>query len=622
MSRESKEVKPQETSRGPRGPGGNIPKGPVDKPKDFKGTGLRLIGYIAQRKTQLIAVFFVSILSTVFMIFSPKILGLAITQLFNDMVEKMQGVPGAAINFIYIRNVLLVLTGLHVLSSLFRYLQQYIMAGVAQNTSRDIRKEIDDKLTKLPLSYYDSNTHGEILSRVTNDMDNISNTLQQSIAQLITSVVTMIGVVIMMLTISPMMTLITLVTLPIMLLVTRPIIKRSQIFFKDQQDYLGEINGHVEEMYAGHVVVKAFGQEEASIKEFEKINEELYGASWRALFVSGIMMPLMTFINNIGYVFICVVGGVFATRGVINIGDIQAFLQYSRQFTQPINQLANIANVFQSTIASAERVFEILDEKEELEELDGEMVIEDIKGSVEFVDVNFGYTKDQTLINDMNIKVEPGQMVAIVGPTGAGKTTLINLLMRFYDVDSGKILVDGIDINDLKRENLRDLFGMVLQDTWLFNGTIRDNIAYGKEDASEEDIINAAKSAYADHFIRTLPEGYDTVLNQESSNISQGQKQLLTIARAILKNSKLLILDEATSSVDTRTEQQIQKAMEELMKGRTSFVIAHRLSTIIDADIILVMVDGDIVEKGSHFELMENDGFYADLYNSQFTESA
>ncbi len=618
MSREE-EVK---TSKTPKGPGGNVPKGPVDKPKDFKGTALRLLGYIAKRKVKLIVVLFASIASTLFMIFSPKIIGLAITQLFEDIMQKMQGVAGASVDFIYIRNILLVLTGLHILSSLFRYVQQYMMAGVAQNTSRDIRKEIDDKLTRLPLSYYDSNTYGEILSRVTNDMDNISNTLQQSIAQLITSIVTMIGVAIMMLSISPKMTIITLITLPVMILITRPIIKRSQIFFKDQQTYLGDMNGHVEEMYTGHVVVKAFGKEEKSIKKFEEINERLYGASWKALFVSGIMMPLMAFINNIGYVFVAVVGGIFATRGTISIGDIQAFLQYSRQFTQPINQLANIANIFQSTIASAERVFEILDEEEEVEESDGELVVNDIEGSVEFEHVYFGYTEDQTLMNDMNIKVEPGQMVAVVGPTGAGKTTLINLLMRFYDVDSGKILVDGVDINDLKRENLRSLFGMVLQDTWLFNGTIRENIAYGKEDATEEDIVNAAKSAYADHFIRTLPEGYDTILNQESSNISQGQKQLLTIARAILKNSKLLILDEATSSVDTRTEQQIQKAMEELMKGRTSFVIAHRLSTIIDADIILVMVDGDIVEKGSHDELMDKDGFYADLYNSQFTKSA
>ena len=375
-------------------------------------------------------------------------------------------------------------------------------------------------------------------------------------------------------------------------------------------------------MYTGHVVVKAFGQEEKSVKEFEVINERLYEAGWRALFVSGIMMPLMSFINNIGYVLICVIGGIFATRGVINIGDIQAFLQYSRQFTQPINQLANIANIFQSTIASAERVFEILDEKEELKESDREIVLEDLKGSVEFQNVDFGYTEYRTLIHDMNIKVEPGQTVAIVGPTGAGKTTLINLLMRFYEVDKGKILIDGVDVKDLKRECLRSLFGMVLQDTWLFNGTIRDNIAYGREDATEEDVVAAAKAAYADHFIRTLPEGYDTVLNQESSNISQGQKQLLTIARAILKDTKLLILDEATSSVDTRTEQQIQKAMEELMKGRTSFVIAHRLSTIRDADIILVMVDGDIVEKGNHDELMNKNGFYADLYNSQFTKSA
>ena len=620
MSEENKKPQSQPGHRGPGGP--QASQMTVEKPKDFKGTSLRLLKYISKRKVKLIFVFFMSILSTLFMILSPKIVGQAITQLFEDSIKIFQGVPGAAINFIAIRNILLILSGLYIVSSFFNYLQQYIMAGVAQNTSRDIRKEIDDKLTRLPLSYFDSHTHGDILSRVTNDMDNISNTLQQSITQLITSVVTMVGVVIMMLTISPMMTLITFVTLPVMILITKPILKKSQVFFKDQQDHLGNLNGHVEEMYTGHVVVKAFGREENSIEEFEKINDKLYDAGWKALFVSGIMMPLMTFINNIGYVFICVIGGIFATRGAINIGDIQAFLQYSRQFTQPINQLANIANIFQSTVASAERVFEILDEKEEVKESDREMIIKDLKGSVEFENVDFGYSEDKMLINNMNIKVEPGQKVAIVGPTGAGKTTLINLLMRFYEVNKGKILIDGIDINDLKRESLRSMFGMVLQDTWLFNGTIRENIAYGREDATEEDVIAAARSAYADHFIRTLPQGYNTILNQESSNISQGQKQLLTIARAILKDTKLLILDEATSSVDTRTEQQIQRAMEELMKGRTSFVIAHRLSTIRDADIILVMVDGDIVEKGNHDQLMKKNGFYADLYNSQFSESA
>lgn len=602
-----------------QGPGHKGPQGPVVKPKDFKGTSLRLLKYINKRKVQIILVFLMSILSTIFMILSPKIVGRAITQLFKDIVMKSQGVPNATINFEFIKNTLLLLIGLYVVSAFFNYLQQYIMAGVAQNTSKDIRKEIDLKLSRLPLSYFDSNAHGDILSRVTNDMDNISNTLQQSITQLITSVVTLIGVAIMMLTISPIMTLITLVTLPLMIMVTKPIIKRSQVFFKEQQDYLGKMNGHVEEMYTGHVVVKAFGQEKKSVEEFEEINEKLYNVGWKAMFISGIMMPLMTFINNVGYVVICVVGGILATRGVINIGDIQAFLQYSRQFTQPINQLANIANIFQSTIASAERVFEILDEKEEVRESSDKIVIDDLKGSVKFENVSFGYKDGETLINDMNIDVKSGQTVAIVGPTGAGKTTLINLLMRFYEVNSGRILIDEIDINSMKRECLRSLFGMVLQDTWLFNGTIRENIAYGREDATEEEVIAAAKSAYADHFIRTLPDGYDTILNEESSNISQGQKQLLTIARAILKDTKLLILDEATSSVDTRTEQQIQKAMEDLMKGRTSFVIAHRLSTIRDADIILVMDNGHIIEKGNHEELIKQNGFYADLYNSQFT---
>ncbi len=620
MSEESRSSETQPRHQGPGGPQG--PRGPVEKAKDFKGTSVRLLKYINKRKIQLIVVFLMSILSTIFMILSPKIVGRAITQLFEDVMMKMKGVPNAAINFEMMKSTLLLLAMLYVVSAFFNYIQQYIMAGIAQNTSRDIRKEIDDKLTRLPLSYFDSHTHGDILSRVTNDMDNISNTLQESITQLITAVVTMVGVIVMMLTISPMMTIITFITLPIMALITKPIIKRSQVFFKDQQEHLGKLNGHVEEMYTGHVVVKAFGQEKKSVEEFEEINEKLYDAGWRALFVSGIMMPLMTFINNIGYVLICVVGGILATRGVIKIGDIQAFLQYSRQFTQPINQLANIANIFQSTVASAERVFEILDEEEETKESDRQIVIDDLKGSVEFQNVDFGYSKDKILINNMNVIVNPGQTVAIVGPTGAGKTTLINLLMRFYEVSNGKILIDGIDINDLKRECLRSLFGMVLQDTWLFNGTIRENIAYGREGATEEDVIAAAKSAYADHFIRTLPQGYDTVLNQESSNISQGQKQLLTIARAILKDTKLLILDEATSSVDTRTEQQIQRAMKELMEGRTSFVIAHRLSTIRHADIILVMVDGDIVEKGNHEELMNKNGFYADLYNSQFTKSA
>ena len=609
-------------SQGPQGPGPRGPQGPVVKAKDFKGTSLRLLKYINKRKVQIIFVFLMSILSTIFMILSPKIVGRAITQLFKDIMMKLQGVPNARINFEFIKSTLLLLIMLYVISAFFSYLQQYIMAGVAQNTSRDLRKEIDDKLTRLPLSYFDSHAHGDILSRVTNDMDNISNTLQQSITQLITSVVTLIGVAIMMLTISPTMTVITLVTLPVMIAVTKPIIKKSQVFFKEQQDYLGKMNGHVEEMYTGHVVVKAFGQEKKSVEEFEDINEKLYDVSWKAMFISGIMMPLMTFINNIGYVVICVVGGIFATRGIINIGDIQAFLQYSRQFTQPINQLANIANLFQSTIASAERVFEILDEEEEIAEAKDVIVIEDLKGSVRFENVSFGYKEGETLINDMNVEVLPGQTVAIVGPTGAGKTTLINLLMRFYEVNSGRILIDGIDINSLKRECLRSLFGMVLQDTWLFNGTIRENIAYGREDATQEEVVAAAKAAYADHFIRTLPDGYDTVLNEESSNISQGQKQLLTIARAILKDTKLLILDEATSSVDTRTEQQIQKAMEDLMKGRTSFVIAHRLSTIRDADIILVMDSGHIIEKGNHEELMNQNGFYADLYNSQFTSKS
>jgi ATP-binding cassette subfamily B protein len=605
------------------GPGGGFgPMGmgrPVQKAKDFKGTLKRLISYLTPYKLQLFAVLITAIISTVFSIVSPKLMGHATTKLFEGLMMKLQGIPGAKIDFDYIGQIIIWLIGLYIISAVFAYLQGYIMAGVAQKTVYNLRKEVEEKLNRLPLKYFDSRTHGEILSRAVNDVDNISTTLQQSLTQLITSVVTIIGVIIMMLTISPLMTLIVILTLPLSGVAIAKIAKKSQLYFKGQQKSLGQLNGHVEEMYTGHKVIKVFGHERKSIEQFEEINEKLYQSGWKAQFVSGMIMPLMSFINNIGYVLISVVGGILVTKNTIKIGDIQAFIQYARQFSQPIAQTASIANVIQSTIASAERVFEILDETEEVPEAAAAKEIVDPKGEVIFEHVAFGYKENEMLIEDMNIEVSSGQKIAIVGPTGAGKTTLINLLMRFYEINSGKILIDGIDTRDLKREHLRGLFGMVLQDTWLFNSTIRDNIAYGKEGASEEEIVAAAKAANADHFIRTLPEGYDTILNEEASNISQGQKQLLTIARAILANPAILILDEATSSVDTRTEIQIQKAMDHLMHGPTSFVIAHRLSTIRNADLILVMNHGSVIEKGNHAELLKKGGFYADLYNSQFT---
>ncbi|MED4206415.1 ABC transporter ATP-binding protein [Neobacillus mesonae] len=606
---------------GGRGPGFGPPGMgmPVQKAKDFKGTLKRLITYLKPYKGQLIAVFITAIISTVFSIVSPKIMGKATTKLFEGLMMKLKGVPGAKIDFDYIGNIILLLIGLYLLSAAFAYVQQYIMAGVAQKTVYNLRKEVEEKLNRLPLKYFDARTHGEILSRAVNDVDNISTTLQQSLTQLITSVVTLIGVIVMMLSISPLMTLIVVVTLPLSFIATASIAKKSQRYFKGQQKTLGQLNGHVEEMYTGHKIIKVFGREKKSIEEFEGINEKLYDAGWKAQFVSGMIMPIMSFINNIGYVLVSVAGGILVTKKAIEIGDIQAFIQYARQFSQPITQTAQIANVIQSTIASAERVFEILDESEEVPESASPKVITKPKGDVEFKHVSFGYKEDDLLIEDMNISVKPGQKIAIVGPTGAGKTTLINLLMRFYEINSGQILIDGIDTREMRRADLRGLFGMVLQDTWLFNSTIRDNIAYGREGATEEEIIAAAQAANADHFIRTLPEGYDTILNEEASNISQGQKQLLTIARAILAKPPMLILDEATSSVDTRTEVQIQKAMDHLMHGRTSFVIAHRLSTIRDADLILVMNHGKVIEKGNHQELLKQGGFYADLYNSQFT---
>ncbi|MFD1992421.1 ABC transporter ATP-binding protein [Paenibacillus nicotianae] len=609
----SEEQKPKPPQRPQAGQMGGPPRMslPGEKPKDFKGTLRRLLSYLKPYRMQLLVVLIAAVLSTLFSIVAPRIMGMATDELFNSVTG------GTAINFRYIVDLLMILGGLYLFSSLFAYFQQYFMSGVAQNTVYEMRKDVKSKLSRLPLRYYDQQSHGEVLSRVTNDVDNISNTLQQSLTQLITSIVTLVGVIVMMLTISPLLTLITILTIPLSLLVTIVVAKRSQKHFAGQQASLGDLNGHVEEMYTGHRVVKAFGREKQSLAQFDELNEKLYESGWKAQYISGTIMPLMSFISNIGYVLICVVGGIMVTRGTVGIGGVQAFIQYARQFSQPITQLANISNIIQSTIASAERVFEIMDEQEE-EDQATTTIARPVRGDVTFEHVAFGYKKDELLIEDMNIEVRAGQTVAIVGPTGAGKTTLINLLMRFYELNNGQITIDGQNIRELSRAELHSLFGMVLQDTWLFGGSIRDNIAYGREDATEEEIIRASEAARADHFIRTLPDGYDTVLNEEASNISQGQKQLLTIARAILADPAILILDEATSSVDTRTEVLIQQAMNTLMEGRTNFVIAHRLSTIREADLILVMNHGKVIETGTHIELLEQEGFYADLYNSQF----
>ena len=612
---------------GPGGHGRGGPMGggmagfgtPVEKPKNFKVSMRRLLRYLKPRAGSLIVVLLMAILGTVFAIFAPRIMGNATTRIFEGLKGIMTHAPGAGIDFGFIGRTAVLLIGLYSISALFMYVQQFIMAGVAQKTVYDMRRDVKDKLTRLPLKFYDGRTHGEIMSRFTNDMDNIATTLQQSLTQLITSAVTILGVIIMMLTISPLLTLITIVVLPLSFIMTRFIAPRSQKHFKEQWKHLGSLNGHVEEMYTGHSIVKAFGRERKSIEKFNDTNEKLYQASWRAQFVSGLLFPLMTFINNIGYVAVAVAGGVMVTRNAIPIGDILAFIQYSRQFSMPIAQVANIANVLQSTVASAERVFELLDEQEETADAPDARELSSPRGEVRFENVRFSYKEDVPLIQGMNLDVREGETVAIVGPTGAGKTTLVNLLMRFYDTQGGRITIDGRDIRDVPRGNLRRTFGMVLQDTWLFNGSIRDNIAYGRDDASDEEVRQAAIAAHADHFIRTLPDGYQTVLNEEASNISQGQRQLLTIARAVLIDPAILILDEATSSVDTRTEVLIQKAMATLMKGRTSFVIAHRLSTIRDAKLILVMNRGAIIETGTHKELLARGGFYAELYNSQFT---
>ncbi len=604
--------------------GGGGPMGlamPVEKPKNAKSTAARLLSYFRPHMFLLSIVFLAAILSTVFSILSPKILGNVTTDIFIGFIKKVRHIPGGGVNFHQVLHLISVLAFLYVFSSIFSWVQQYIMAGVAQRTVYTIRREVMGKLTRLPVNFFDTHPHGEILSRFVNDFDNISSTLQQSLTQLITAVVTFIGVVIMMLTISWLMTLVIALTLPLSFVVTKGIAVRSQRYFLQRQRRLGELNGHVEEMYTGHPIVKAFAREPQSIEKFEEINGRLFESTWKAQFVTGIIMPLMNVIGNLGYVLVSVIGGILVTKKAIQIGDIQAFIQYARQFTQPITQLSSISNTIQSALASSERVFEILDQPEESEEPQDPTLIASPQGNVAFNDVSFSYDPNQPLIDDLNIDVKSGQMVAIVGPTGAGKTTLVNLLMRFYDVNQGQITVDEVDITQLRREDLRRIFGMVLQDTWLFHGTIGENIAYGRENAAQEEVVRAARAAHADHFIRTLPDGYNTELNEEASNISQGQRQLLTIARAILADPAILILDEATSSVDTRTEIAIQSAMQHLMQGRTSFVIAHRLSTIRGADLILVMNHGRVIEQGTHEELLERKGFYTDLYNSQFATS-
>jgi ATP-binding cassette subfamily B protein len=555
--------------------------------------------------------------STTFTIIGPKILGQATTKLFEGVLDQISG-GGVGFDFDFIGRIILITLALYLASALFSLFQGWIMSGIAVDITYRFRKDIAEKINRMPFKYFDNTSQGEVLSRITNDVDTVSQTLNQSLSQIVTSVVTVIGVLIMMLSINWQMTLIALLIIPLSMVVVILVVRQSQKYFKQQQDYLGHVNGHVEEMFGGHLVMKAFNGEARSIEQFNGLNDTLYSSAWKSQFLSGLMMPIMQFIGNLGYVAIAIVGGYMAAQRAITVGDIQAFIQYVRSFTQPITQIANISNILQQTAAAAERVFEFLAEEEEIPDTDDPVQLEKVEGHVVFQNVQFGYDPDKIVINDFSVDVKPGQKIAIVGPTGAGKTTMVKLLMRFYDVNDGAILVDGHNIKDFKRDDLRCMFGMVLQDTWLFNDTIMENIRYGQPDASDEEVITAAKAAHVDHFVRTLPEGYDLVLNEEASNVSQGQKQLLTIARAIVTDPKMLILDEATSSVDTRTEVLIQKAMDNLMQNRTSFIIAHRLSTIRNADWILVMNEGDIVEQGKHEELLERSGFYAELYNSQF----
>ncbi len=604
--------------RRPMGHGGHGMPG--EKAKDFRGTMKKLMVYLGAYKFQLLLVGIFAIGSTIFNIVGPKILGRATTEIFNGLVGKISG--GAGIDFGKIGRILLLLLALYACSALFSFVQGYIMTGVSQKLTYRMRKEISEKINRLPMNYFDKMPHGEILSRITNDVDTLSQSLNQSATQMITSVATIIGVLVMMLSISPLMTLIALLILPVSVGMISVIVKNSQRYFKSQQEYLGHVNGQVEEIYGGHIIVKAFNKEEDVIASFDRDNDILYESAWKSQFLSGMMMPIMQFVGNLGYVAVVILGGWLAMRDAIEVGDIQSFIQYVRNFTQPIQQAAQVANMLQSTAAASERVFEFLAEDEEDQTAEHPVSIEGLEGRVEFDHVKFGYHADHTIIHDFSAKVEPGQKIAIVGPTGAGKTTMVKLVLRFYDVNSGSIRVDGHDIRNFNRSELREMFGMVLQDTWLFKGSIEENIRYGKLDATREEVVEAAKAAYVHRFVQTLPGGYDMELNEEASNVSQGQKQLLTIARAILADPKILILDEATSSVDTRTEVRIQKAMDNLMRGRTSFIIAHRLSTIRDADLILVMKDGDIVEQGSHEELLAQKGFYADLYNSQFERSA
>ena len=604
--------------RGPMGGGPHGGHGPAEKAKDVKGTTKKLANRLSKHKIAIIIVMIFAIGSTIFSIVGPKILGNATTEIYTGLMNKINGTGG--IDFAKIGKIILFALGLYAVSALFSMIQSYIMAGVAQKATYKIRNELTEKINKLPMKYFDKRTNGEVLSIISNDVDTLSTGLNQSITQIITSIFTIIGILVMMLSISWEMTLVSLLILPISAVILKKVIGKSQKYFVKQQEYLGHVNGQVEEVYGGHNIVKVFGRENEAIKEFEKHNQELYKSGWRSQFLSGLMHPLMNFVGNVGYVAVAILGGYFAVKGRITVGNIQSFIQYNKQFTQPIGQVAQISSTIQSMLAAAERIFEFLEEKEEVEDVKNPLSTDGLKGNIKFEHVHFGYDPEKTIINDFNADVKDGQKIAIVGPTGAGKTTMVKLLMRFYDVNSGAILLDGHNIKEFKRGELRKMFGMVLQDTWLFGGTIKENIKYSKPDATDSEVIEAAKAAHVHHYIKTLSKGYDAKINEESTNISAGQKQLLTIARVILANPKILILDEATSSIDTRTEQQIQSAMDNLMKGRTSFIIAHRLSTIKNADLILVMDHGDIVEQGNHEELLAKDGFYAKLYNSQFED--